>query len=152
MTRAEHFDDPAAPFLCNICLKKMPWFEPQSRCPYCGLEIEPGSKTPCGHGVSRTWHLDRLRIAFVYRGILQDRVLSFKFGSRQSLSFLLGRLFALGMIGQGVEKDFSCMVPIPLHQKRLRSRGFNQSLLLAHQLLKTSKPNQVFYEPGYCDG
>ena len=58
-------------------------------------------------------HLDRLRSAFVYRGILQDWVLSFKFGSRQSLSFLLGRLFALGMIGQGVEKDFTCMVPIP---------------------------------------
>ena len=62
--RAEHFDDPAAPFLCNSCLKKLPWFEPQSRCPYCGLEIEPGSKTPCSHGVSRTWHLDRLRSAF----------------------------------------------------------------------------------------
>ena len=114
--RAEYFDDPAAPFLCNTCLEKLPWFEPQGRCPYCKLEIEPGSKTPCSHGVSRTWHLDRLRSAFVYRGILQDWVLSFKFGSRQSLSFLLGRLFALGMIGQGVEKDFTCMVPIPLHQ------------------------------------
>ena len=48
--RAEHFDDPAAPFLCNTCLKKLPWFEPQGRCPYCGLEIEPGSKTLCSHG------------------------------------------------------------------------------------------------------
>ena len=38
--RAEHFDDPAAPFLCNTCLKKLPWFEPQGRGPYCGLEIE----------------------------------------------------------------------------------------------------------------
>ena len=130
--RAELFDDPAAPFLCNTCLEKLLWFEAQGRCPYCGLEIELGSKTPCSHGVSRTWHLDRLCSAFVYRGILQDWVLSFKFGSRQSLSFLLGRLFALGMIGQGVAKDISCMVPIPLHQKRLRSRGFNQSLLLAH--------------------
>ncbi len=90
-------------------------------------------------GVSHTWHLDCLRSAFVYRGILHDWVLSFKFGSRQSLSFLLGRLFALWMIGQGMEKDFSCMVPIPLHQKRLRTRGFNQSLLLAHQLLKNIK-------------
>ena len=101
------------------------------------------AKHHASHGVSRTWHLDRFHSAFVYRGILQDWVLSFKFGSRQSLSFLLGRLFALGMIGQGVEKDFSCMVPIPLHQKRLRSRGFNQSLLLAYQLLKNiiAKPS-----------
>ena len=145
--RAEHFDDPAAPFLCNTCLEKLPWFEPQGRCSYCGLEIEPESKTPCSHGVSRTWHLDRLHSAFVYRGILQDWVLSFKFGSRQSLSFLLGRLFALGMIGQGVEKDFSCMVPIPLHQKRLRSRGFNQSLLLAYQLLKNIKAKPSLLRP-----
>ena len=123
----------------------MPWFEAQSRCPYCGLEIEPGSKTLYSHGVSRIWHLDRFRSSFVYRGILQDWILSFKFGSRQSLSFLLGRLFALGMIGQGVEKDFSCMVPIPLHQKRLRSRGFNQSLLLAHQLLKNIKNRSTLY-------
>ncbi len=42
--RAEHFDDPAAPFLCNTCLEKLPWFEAQGRCPYCGLEIEPGRK------------------------------------------------------------------------------------------------------------
>ena len=27
--RAEHFDDPAAPFLCNTCLEKLPWFEPR---------------------------------------------------------------------------------------------------------------------------
>ena len=69
--RAEHFDDPAAPFLCNICLEKLPWFEPQGRCPYCGLEIEPGSKTPCSHGVSRTWHLDRLLLSIHKRGSLR---------------------------------------------------------------------------------
>ena len=59
----------------------------------------------------------------------------------------LVQLFALGMIGQGVEKDFSCMVPIPLHQKRLRSRGFNQSLLLAHQLLKNIKAKPSLLRP-----
>ena len=51
------------------------------------------------------------------------------------------------MIGQGVEKDFSCMVPIPLHQKRLRSRGFNQSLLLAYQLLKNIKAKPSLLRP-----
>ena len=51
------------------------------------------------------------------------------------------------MIGQGVEKDFSCMVPIPLHQKRLRTRGFNQSLLLAYQLLKNIKAKPSLLRP-----
>ena len=30
--------------------------------------------------------------------------------------------------------DYSLIIPVPLHIKRLRERGFNQSLLLAHAI------------------
>ena len=88
-------------------------FEPQVAA-LIGVEIEPGSKHR-SHGVSRTWHLDRHSQCFCLPGDTPGLLLPL-FGSRHPLSFLLGRLFALGMIGQGMEKDFLRMVPIPLHQ------------------------------------
>ena len=141
------FDDPAFPFLCTECLKQLPWFDPEGRCSRCGMEQETGMQKACGHGVSRQWHLDQLRCGFVYGGMLQDWILAFKFGGRQSLSFLLGRLFALSLMGQKTENDYDCMVPIPLHNKRLKSRGFNQSLLLAHHLLRNLKRHSSLLKP-----
>lgn len=32
--------------------------------------------------------------------------------------------------------DYSLIIPVPLHSKRLRERGFNQSLILAREISK----------------
>lgn len=46
----------------------------------------------------------------------------------------MGRLLALSLQKSQWLEKYDTLIPIPLHASRLRKRGFNQSLLLAHQL------------------
>jgi ComF family protein len=67
---------------------------------------------------------------YLYQEPVKSLLLSFKFGGR------LTSLATLGMLAKqaGVETLFTepdFVLPVPLHIRRLRSRGFNQALLLA---------------------
>jgi competence protein ComFC len=61
-------------------------------------------------------------------------VQKFKYGRKVSLGKPLGRLMAHGCQEFLKECQVDLIVPVPLHPKRLRWRGFNQSLLLARQV------------------
>jgi ComF family protein len=61
-------------------------------------------------------------------------VQKFKYGRKVSLGKPLGRLMASGCGGFIEQTGADLIVPVPLHLKRLRWRGFNQSLLLARQV------------------
>jgi ComF family protein len=65
---------------------------------------------------------------------LRRVVQKFKYGRKVSLGKPLGQLMARGCreFLDGFQADL--IVPVPLHRKRLRWRGFNQSLVLARQI------------------
>jgi ComF family protein len=58
----------------------------------------------------------------------------FKYGRKVSLGKPLGRLMARGSGGFLGECAVDTVLPVPLHPKRLRWRGFNQSVLLAKEV------------------
>jgi ComF family protein len=57
-------------------------------------------------------------------------IASFKYGGAQRL----GRRLAAAMLPRVPDTDVSLVVPVPLHVRRLRHRGFNQSAVLARHL------------------
>ena len=65
---------------------------------------------------------------------LRQVVQKFKYGRKVSLGKPLGRLMAQGCQEFLRECHVDLIIPVPLHPKRLRWRGFNQSLLLARQV------------------
>ena len=65
---------------------------------------------------------------------LRQVVQKFKYGRRVSLGKPLGRLMARGCEKFIRQCHVDLIVPVPLHPRRLRWRGFNQSLLLARQV------------------
>ena len=65
---------------------------------------------------------------------LRKVVQKFKYGRKVSLGKPLGRLMVQGCQEFLKECHADLVVPVPLHPKRLRWRGFNQSLLLARQV------------------
>jgi ComF family protein len=65
---------------------------------------------------------------------LRKVVQKFKYGRRVSLGKPLGRLLVTGCEEFLRECDVDLIIPVPLHSKRLRWRGFNQSVLLARQV------------------
>jgi ComF family protein len=68
---------------------------------------------------------------YVYDGPLMTAIHRFKYGGKSYLADSLGPLLSEFAKTWVNKPDGFLTVPVPLHKKRLRERGFNQSLLLA---------------------
>ncbi len=128
-------DLPSSHNLCNECLGDLiPITHPI--CTICGMPFptSKGQDHPCENCLrKRPWY-DFVRTPYLYSGQLMDAIHRFKYYSETQLTSSLGTLlssFAKGLIPN--PEDF-LTVPVPLHRRRLRERGFNQSLLLAKVL------------------
>lgn len=78
-----------------------------------------------------------------YDGILRQLILEYKFGGRLGRGRLLQRLAKAACLNGGwrgceAESGDWLVVPIPLHVRRLRERGFNQSLEMARGIVRYS--------------
>lgn len=64
-----------------------------------------------------------------HRRLLRDAIHAFKFEGARELAEILGTALDDGLIHAQITPDV--VVPVPLHERRLRWRGYNQSALLA---------------------
>jgi len=76
--------------------------------------------------------VDGIRSPFAFEGLVREAVHALKYRNLRALSAPLGRLMAGHTSATGTENDI--LVPVPLHPRRLRERGYNQSALLAEQM------------------
>jgi ComF family protein len=65
----------------------------------------------------------------MYRGALASAVRRLKYGDRPDLARPLGAMLGATVATSGLRADL--VVPVPLHPRKLRERGYNQSALLA---------------------
>jgi len=128
--------------ICDHCVQALiPITHPL--CTVCGVPFPSSSGTdhPCENCVRRMPWYDFMRAPYLYAGPLMNAIQRFKYNSETHLASFLGGLlsvFARTLLSH--PKEFMA-VPVPLHNHRLRERGFNQSLLLAKVVssdLKTS--------------
>ena len=111
--------------LCPACRRALPWN--RSACQRCALPL-PVSVAACGHCLRRPPPLTVVHAAFRYE-IPLDRLLPrLKFHDDLAAGRLLGGLMAEALAG--TERP-DALIPVPLHRRRLRSRGFDQTLELA---------------------
>jgi ComF family protein len=75
------------------------------------------------------------RAAAIYEagGTMRQAILLFKYGGRRTLARHLGRLMVEAAGSLFDPNRFDLLVPVPLHPKRERPRGFNQAMLLAKE-------------------
>lgn len=78
------------------------------------------------------------RAAWIYDGAPRDAIHRFKYGGKSALAARLAPalLDLLRSDETLCDLTFDCLVPVPLHPRRERKRGFNQSELLARALAK----------------
>jgi ComF family protein len=58
---------------------------------------------------------------------VQHLIHQLKYGHQPVIGEMLGRIYGAQLVQQAWESPFECIVPVPLHQDRLRQRGYNQS-------------------------
>jgi len=112
--------------------------------PYCRVCADPGVNGLCRWCGQSSPGFDSLRSPFSFEGPVRDAIHRLKYKGERASAGLLAGLMAECLGGNPVPAD--ALVPIPLHPLRLRSRGYNQSALLAHEigkLLHSSGP--VYY-------
>lgn len=74
---------------------------------------------------------DLARSLAAYDGAWQEVVHGFKYNNRTDFACVLGE-----MLSRQVDYEYDLITAVPLHPKRLRERGYNQSALLAKVVAK----------------
>ena len=107
-------------------------------CRSCGCPFDHPSydDMDCPACIARPPVFAKTRSAFIYDAESRGMVLSLKHAGRTDAVAAYGRWMARA--GADVLTDVNALIPVPLHASRLRSRRFNQSLLLAHAVSKAT--------------
>lgn len=107
-----------------------------SCCPVCGMIFpdSPAGNHLCGVCLENKPWFTTARTVTAYDGVILEAIHQFKYGHNITTGACLARLFAAFNFPDLDFGSFDALVPVPLHTKRLRERGFNQSLILARAL------------------
>ena len=76
------------------------------------------------------------RAPYLYDGTLMTAIHKFKYSAKSFLASPLGLLMTEFAETWVKESETLLTIPVPLHPKRLRERGFNQSLLLSRHVAR----------------
>jgi ComF family protein len=115
---------------CSACVAKQPKLEP----PFCSVCGEPGSLTRCDGCRFNHPEIDGIRAPFLMQGVLRELIHRFKYRNLRSAAPLMGQLLADYLSRHPLPGRV--IVPVPLHPRRHRQRGYNQAELLARELSK----------------
>jgi len=125
------------PSFCAPCFSLIKFIH-SPLCPRCGCPFsEPAEKDHlCGDCLQVSPAFFVARALGRYDGVLMDLIHRFKYGGKVSLGERLGELMARFSYPSFRIGDYSLIMPVPLHPRRLRQRGFNQALILAGEIAR----------------
>lgn len=123
--------------ICPNCLTQLLPL-PAARCPRCALPYptEAGSPHLCEACLRRPPAFSGVVAVGVFQDLLRESLHHFKYEQGIHLDHPLGTLLAQRLATDAPEFRSELILPVPLHPRRLRERGYNQSLLLARRLGK----------------
>ena len=118
--------------ICDECLSG---FDRLSHpfCTICGVPFKSKVEEDhlCEKCLRKRPYYDLLRAPYLYEDKIMDAVHLIKYSGKSTILKTLGPLlgaFVKDLIGD--TKDM-VLIPVPLHKKKLKQRGFNQSVLIA---------------------
>lgn len=143
----------AVPYMCAACWQAIRFVEPPW-CDICGtpsIRIGKGGtlflpasgnrsdphESACDECASNPPRYGKLRTIAFYEAALQEAIHLFKFQKRKALAKPLIQLITAHMPADCNVAEYDFILPVPIHKKRLRERGFNQATLLANGIAKT---------------
>lgn len=119
--------------LCEACWAGLP--RHRGPCCRCGVPLVPGGAT-CGRCRRGLSPFSAGASLGPYQGALRVAVHELKYRSRRRVAGRMSEALLGDPSVQTVLAGASVLVPVPLHPRRKRKRGFNQSDLLAAELAR----------------
>jgi ComF family protein len=75
--------------------------------------------------------------AFIYfhkKGIVQELIHNLKYKGQEEIGIILGEWYVADLIDSEILKTVDEIIPVPLHKRKLRERGYNQLTLFGKTL------------------
>ena len=118
-------------YICQQCRESLSFISPPV-CPKCG---KPQSEARlCSACVNWDSAIDNIRSPLIFDGVIRQAIHELKYRNLRALVPLIAQLLYEYFRTNSLPGDV--ILPVPLHKKRLRERGYNQSLLIARELGK----------------
>jgi len=127
-----YIEDEAEGVLCPQCLRDLPRTEQAER-PQNETEMAVLGQPSDMVRAAKVMHVDKAAAFLFYEKEhpVQQMIHTMKYGDRPEIGFQLGRQAAIEMQYADFFEGIDVIVPMPLHVKRLRERGYNQSEYIA---------------------
>ncbi|WP_065259103.1 ComF family protein [Pseudomonas bananamidigenes] len=121
--------------LCTACETDLPWLGDQ--CMTCALPL-PAAGLTCGDCLRNPPAFEQVVVPWSYGFPVDSLITRFKHNAKWPFGNLMGEVFAQ-FLQHRFDEDLprpDALLPVPLADKRLRQRGFNQAAMLAQWLGK----------------
>lgn len=125
---------------CQTLLTPLVYF-----CKYCALPLPNRNFLICGQCSQKKPYFDRAMAAYLFEEPLRSLLHEFKYRDGLYLTS-----FITSLMLKTLTKDFEkpqCLIPVPMHPKRLQQRGFNHS---AEMVKRLGKILDIPYELSLC--
>lgn len=119
--------------ICRECRMKLLYIR-EPACKKCGSTLESEQMEYC-YDCSRKQHVyEAGKAVFVHQGIIRDSLYRFKYADKRDYAGFYAAETARKYGNWIKSREIDAIVPIPLHKKRRRKRGYNQADLYANEL------------------
>lgn len=119
------------PNVCGICGK----IDKHNLCPQCKIKLKKLIKANITKMSNKNF--TNLAYLFTYGGIIREKIIKYKFKDSAYLYKTFAEIIIKNKKMCGFIKNYDIIIPVPIHKKRYKERGYNQSELLASEIAKT---------------
>lgn len=120
--------------ICPVCFANLAWFD-GAQCLSCALPVSDNVEL-CGRCLVNPPFYDKTQAVFEYKGEVEWLIQQLKFHGKLIPGHILGQLIADQLTARLKSSPIELILPVPLHFKRIRERGFNQTVELFRCLSK----------------
>ncbi|KUO74757.1 MAG: hypothetical protein APF77_10870 [Clostridia bacterium BRH_c25] len=117
---------------CDICMASLDYLQGIT-CLHCGKQLnEQYRDSICPDCKAGVFYYNRAYSCFAYSGMGKELIYKLKYEGKSQLAKVIASLMEERLRDEGLKID--AIIPVPMHKKKLETRGFNQSYIIAREL------------------
>lgn len=118
------------PPCCQICGK----LTKQILCKQCKKELYEKAIFKIENNKNKELYFEKHLYIFEYKDKIRNLILDYKFNEKSYLYKLFSKIIIKNEKICGILKKYDIIIPVPIHKKRKKQRGYNQSELIARKI------------------
>lgn len=124
--------------ICSECEDNISYVE-EPYCMKCGKPVPADDIEYCNDCISKKHKYEEGRAALLYDEYMSRSIYRFKYKGVKEYSRFYGALLYERYKEKIISWNCDAIIPVPIHKKRMKKRGFNQAALIAKELSKHIK-------------